>query len=66
MTSAELYPQFRAVFPTGVSHDIRVTDLFPLVMAYGQGTRKWDMDGEQIHDLVLTLRRESSTLWPRV
>ena len=31
--SAALYPKFREVFPTGVSHDMRVTDPFPLVMA---------------------------------
>jgi hypothetical protein len=66
MTSTELYPQFRAAFPTGVSHDIRVTNPLPLVMAHGQEACKWDVDGEQVHDLVLTPRRESSTLRPRV
>jgi len=66
MTSADLYPQFRVAFPTGVSRDMWVTDPFALVMAYGQGGRKWDMNGEQVHDLVLTPRRESSTLRPRV
>jgi hypothetical protein len=25
--SAELYPKFEAVFPTGVSHDMRMADL---------------------------------------
>src|SRR6266581_6392789 len=51
--SAELYPKFREVFPTGVSHDMRVTDPFPLVMAHGQGARKWDVDGNEYVDYGL-------------
>jgi glutamate-1-semialdehyde 2,1-aminomutase len=48
--SAELYPKFQAVFPTGVSHDMRVADPFPLCMARGQGARKWDVDGNEYID----------------
>src|SRR3989454_12727336 len=51
--SAELYPKFREVFPTGVSHDMRVTDPFPLVMAHGQRARKWDVDGNAYIDYGL-------------
>ena len=51
--SAELYPKFREVFPTGVSHDMRVTDPFPLVMAHGQGARKWDVDGNEYIDFLM-------------
>jgi glutamate-1-semialdehyde 2,1-aminomutase len=51
--SAALYPKFRDVFPTGVSHDMRVTDPFPLVMARGQGARKWDVDGNAYIDYGL-------------
>src|SRR5919108_2487119 len=51
--SAALYPQFRDVLPTGVSHDMRVTDPFPLVMARGQGARKWDVDGNEYIDYGL-------------
>jgi len=51
--SAALYPKFRDVFPTGVSHDMRVTDPFPLVMASGQGARKWDVDGNAYIDYGL-------------
>jgi glutamate-1-semialdehyde 2,1-aminomutase len=51
--SAELYPTFQEVFPTGVSHDMRVTDPFPLVMAHGQGARKWDVDGNAYIDYGL-------------
>src|ERR671922_1379298 len=48
--SAELYPKFGAVFPTGVSHDMRVADPFPLCMARGHGARKWDVDGNEYID----------------
>src|SRR5262249_59025679 len=51
--SAELYPKFREVFSTGVSHDMRVTDPFPLVLAHGQGARKWDVDGNEYIDYGL-------------
>ena len=48
--SAALYPQFKQVFPTGVSHDMRAADPFPLCMARGQGARKWDVDGNEYID----------------
>jgi glutamate-1-semialdehyde 2,1-aminomutase len=48
--SAELYPKFKAVFPTGVSHDMRVADPFPICMARGHGARKWDVDGNEYID----------------
>lgn len=51
--SAALYPRFQEVFPTGVSHDMRVTDPFPLCMAHGQGARKWDVDGNAYIDYGL-------------
>jgi glutamate-1-semialdehyde 2,1-aminomutase len=50
LRSAELYPKFSAVFPTGVSHDMRVADPFPICMARGQGARKWDVDGNEYLD----------------
>ena len=37
---------------TGVSHDMRVTDPFPLVLAHGQA-RKWDVDGNEYIDYGL-------------
>jgi glutamate-1-semialdehyde 2,1-aminomutase len=48
--SADLYPRFKGVFPTGVSHDMRVADPFPICMARGQGARKWDVDGNEYID----------------
>jgi glutamate-1-semialdehyde 2,1-aminomutase len=51
--SAALYPRFQTVFPSGVSHDMRVTDPVPLVIARGQGARKWDVDGNEYIDFGL-------------
>ena len=48
--SAALYPRFKAVFPSGVSHDMRVTEPFPLVITRGQGSHKWDVDGHEYID----------------
>jgi glutamate-1-semialdehyde 2,1-aminomutase len=51
--SAALYPRFKQVFPSGVSHDMRATDPFPLVIAQAQGPRKWDVDGNEYIDFGL-------------
>jgi glutamate-1-semialdehyde 2,1-aminomutase len=48
--SAALYPRFKNVFPSGVSHDMRVNDPFPLCITRGQGPRKWDVDGNEYID----------------
>jgi glutamate-1-semialdehyde 2,1-aminomutase len=51
--SAALQSRFQDVFPTGVSHDMRAVTPFPLVMAHGQGARKWDVDGNEYIDYGL-------------
>jgi glutamate-1-semialdehyde 2,1-aminomutase len=51
--SAELYPKFKTVFPSGVSHDMRATDPFPICIARAQGARKWDVDGNEYIDFGL-------------
>ncbi len=49
--SAELYPRFQEYFPSGgAGHDMYVTDPFPLTIARGQGSRKWDVDGNEYVD----------------
>ena len=48
--SAALYSEFRQVFPSGVSHDLRATDPFPIVIERGQGSRKWDVYGNEYID----------------
>ena len=51
--SSALQSRFQDVFPTGVSHDMRAVTPFPLVMAHGQGARKWDVDGNEYIDYGL-------------
>lgn len=52
-SSAALQSRFQNVFPTGVSHDMRASDPFPLVIARGQGARKWDVDNNEYIDYGL-------------
>lgn len=52
--SAELYPRFKDVFPGGGGgHDMRVAEPFPISIARGQGTRLWDVDGNEYIDFGL-------------
>jgi glutamate-1-semialdehyde 2,1-aminomutase len=51
--SAQLYPRFQGVFPSGVTHDMRYGDAFPLCIARGEGARKWDVDGNEYIDFGL-------------
>ena len=51
--SAQLYPRFQEVFPSGVSHDMRAVDPFPLCIAKGEGARIWDVDGNEHIDFGL-------------
>ena len=48
--SAALFPGFQEVFTSGVSHDMRATEPFPVVIERGQGSRKWDVDGNEYVD----------------
>ena len=49
--SAELYPQFQVLFPSGgAGHDGYVAEPFPISIARGQGARKWDVDGNEYID----------------
>ncbi|MGQ4807316.1 Glutamate-1-semialdehyde 2,1-aminomutase [Candidatus Entotheonellaceae bacterium PAL068K] len=50
---AALYPCFKKVFPSGVSHDMRAGGPFPVAIARGQGARKWDVDGNEYIDFGL-------------
>jgi glutamate-1-semialdehyde 2,1-aminomutase len=49
--SAELFPRFKEMFPSGgAGHDGYVGDPFPLTIARAQGSRKWDVDGNEYID----------------
>ena len=52
--SAELYPRFQAVFPSGTGgHDGHYSDPFPLTISRGEGARKWDVDGNEYVDFAM-------------
>jgi glutamate-1-semialdehyde 2,1-aminomutase len=52
--SAELYPKFQELFPSGgAGHDGYVASPFPLTITRGQGSRKWDVDGNEYIDFGL-------------
>ena len=51
--SAELAAEARQLFPGGVTHDIRHFEPFGLYIDRAQGSRKWDVDGNEIIDYVM-------------
>jgi glutamate-1-semialdehyde 2,1-aminomutase len=52
-TSARLYDRARRVFPGGVTHDNRRFVPFPLYVDRAAGSRKWDVDGNEVIDYVM-------------
>ena len=51
--SAERAAEAQALFPSGVTHDIRYFEPFGLVIDRAQGPRKWDVDGNEYIDYVM-------------
>ena len=52
--SAALFPRFQEIFPSGGGgHDGYVADPFPITIDHGQGSRKWDVDGNEYIDYGL-------------
>ncbi len=51
--SARLYQEAKALFPSGITHDIRYLPPFPIYVERAAGGRKWDVDGHQLVDLVM-------------
>jgi glutamate-1-semialdehyde 2,1-aminomutase len=47
--SCRLYEQAKAIFPSGVTHDLRYLEPFPIYIDRALGGHKWDVDG---HDLI--------------
>ena len=52
-TSAKLHAAAARVFPDGVTHDMRRLTPFPLYVERASGSRKWDVDGNEIVDYVM-------------
>ena len=46
--SQALNARARRRLPSGVTHDIRLTEPFPLAVARAEGARKWDLDGHEL------------------
>ena len=46
--SRALHEEARAVFPSGITHDVRRPDPFPLTVVRAEGSRKWDADGHEV------------------
>jgi glutamate-1-semialdehyde 2,1-aminomutase len=51
--SARLHQEAVKTFPSGVTHDIRHLTPFPLYVDHARGSRKWDVDGNEIVDYVM-------------
>ncbi len=51
--SARLHEEAVKTFPSGVTHDIRYLEPFPLYVDHAAGSRKWDIDGNEIVDYVM-------------
>src|SRR3954449_11722771 len=48
--SAELARRARALLPSGIAHDGRKLDPYPIHVARAKGPRKWDVDGNEYVD----------------
>ena len=48
--SAALSQRAQKVFPSGVTHDSRYMEPFPIYVTHAQGSRKWDVDGNEYID----------------
>ncbi len=48
--SAALFDRARTLFPSGITHDTRNLDPYPLYVQRAQGSRKWCVDGHEYVD----------------
>ena len=51
--SRRLYEQALGVFPSGVTHDNRYLQPFPIYCTHAAGAHKWDVDGHQYVDFLV-------------
>ncbi len=51
--SAALYQESLQTFPSGVTHDVRFLQPFPIFVDRAKGSRKWDADGNEYVDYVM-------------
>ena len=51
--SSLLYEESQRTFPSGVTHDVRYVQPFPVFIEKAQGSLKWDVDGNEYIDYVM-------------
>ena len=51
--SAALYGRARDLMPSGINHDVRRIDPFPVYISHAEGARKWDVDGNELIDYAV-------------
>jgi glutamate-1-semialdehyde 2,1-aminomutase len=49
-TSARLAEKARSIFPSGITHDVRYIEPHGIYVTHAQGSRKWDVDGNEYVD----------------
>lgn len=49
-TSRQLFERAAGLFPNGVTHDGRFHEPFPVYVERGRGSKKWDVDGNELID----------------
>jgi glutamate-1-semialdehyde 2,1-aminomutase len=48
--SRKRFEAAKGVFPTGVTHDTRMMEPFPVYVTHAKGSKKWDVDGHELID----------------
>jgi glutamate-1-semialdehyde 2,1-aminomutase len=48
--SRKRFEQAKTIFPTGVTHDTRMMEPFPIYVSHARGAYKWDVDGHRLTD----------------
>jgi glutamate-1-semialdehyde 2,1-aminomutase len=48
--SKKRFEQAKSIFPTGVTHDTRMMEPFPIYIDRAKGAYKWDVDGHKLTD----------------
>ena len=54
--SAQRYAEAVQIFPSGVTHDARYLRPYPIYVQRAQGSRKWDVDGNEFLEYGAGLR----------
>jgi glutamate-1-semialdehyde 2,1-aminomutase len=48
--SRQRFEEAKAIFPNGVTHDLRFLEPFPVYIERAAGSRKWSIDGQELID----------------